>query len=103
MGGGLAAACVDHRERSWPKIFRETELADEFALALAELGGLGSRRLAVHLVAIMLHETQTGRQNQRTRKLAPRKPCSDRASLPEPDQGLIPVPGGQGSETAVDH
>ena len=68
MAGGLAAAGVAHRERSRQKILRETELADEFELPLAEPGGFRSFRLAVHLVVIVLQEPQTDKHNQRTRK-----------------------------------
>jgi len=66
MAGGRAAACVAHREGPRQKILRETELADEFELVLADPGGLRSLRPAVHLVVTIRQEHQTDKQNQRT-------------------------------------
>jgi len=78
MAGWLAAACGAHRKTSRQKVLREMELADEFELSLAEPGGLGSLRLAVHLKSA-------------NAKIGPLQPPVDRASLPELDQGLIPT------------
>lgn len=50
----VAAACVTAREGAGQKIGRYGKAAEELELSLTQARGLGSARLAIHIVATML-------------------------------------------------
>jgi hypothetical protein len=53
MAGGLTAAAVSEGKRTGEQMRRDGEAAEEFELALAESGGLGTSGCDLHMSVII--------------------------------------------------